>query len=196
MKLTPFSLTLKDGGSVLIREVSPKDRHLLEAGFKHLSDRSRFFRFLAPHPDLPNEELDRFAALNNEDHVAIGALSERETPAEPAAIARYARLTDRGNVAEFAVTVIDNHQGRGMGSVLLATLAKFSVENGISEFVGLVHNENKPMLGLLDQLGGVRHLLGGSELEIRFPLYKDPERYPRSRVGDTFRKIYALAKIA
>lgn len=46
MKLTPFPTTLKNGASVLVRKVTSTDRHLLEIGFAHLSDRARYFRFL------------------------------------------------------------------------------------------------------------------------------------------------------
>lgn len=195
MKLTPFTTVLENGAAVRIREVGPGDRLLLAAGFEQLSGRSRHFRFLAAHQRLTDAELDRFTASNNADHVAVGALTEDDASAQPLGIARYIRLPRESHAAEIAVTVVDSHQGLGLGTLLLGVLAKFAGLNGISEFVALVHHDNKPMRGLLDRLGGVSHRIGGAEIEVRVPLAPDPVQYPRSSVGDTFRAVYPLAKI-
>ncbi len=46
MQPQPIKTCLRDGTPILIRAVEPEDKHLLEIGFEHLSDRSRYFRFL------------------------------------------------------------------------------------------------------------------------------------------------------
>ena len=76
MKRAPFDAILKNGQPVLVREVTPADRHLLEIGYAQLSSQSRYFRFLAARHDLTPSELDKFTARNSEDHVAIGALTQ------------------------------------------------------------------------------------------------------------------------
>ncbi len=170
MKLTPFPTTLKNGASVLVREVTSTDRHLLEIGFAHLSDRARYFRFLGAHKNLTEKELDRFTAANGPNHVAVGALLIDGPTPEPIGIARYIRLPDQKHVAEIAITIADQYQHQGLGSLFLGLLAKFARQGRITEFIALVHSENTAMLGLLDQFGGVQTALGGEDIEVAFPV--------------------------
>ncbi len=165
---TPFTAPLKDGARVLVREVTEDDRHLLQIGFAALSDRTRYFRFLMPHKYLTPAELDQFTATNGWDHVAIGALVDGTQTPEPVGIARYIRLADRPHAAEIAVTIADDYQHQGLGSLLVEVLATFARCDGITEFMALVHRENRSMLGLLAQFGGVQTSLGGTEIDVRF----------------------------
>ncbi len=196
MKLTPFYVDLKNGKSVLVREVGPSDRLLMQTGFEHLSDESRYFRFLMARKDLTDAELDRLTATNEIEHVAIGALVESPTGPEAVGIARYICLSDQTQTAEIAVTISDSCQRQGLGSILLGILAKFANLNGISEFVALVHSQNRSMLGLFDQLDGSRSWPGGAEVEVRFPVLSNSVLYPMTSTGDTFRKVDELAVIA
>ena len=180
MKLTPFPPTLKNGVSVLVREVTPADRHLLEIGFAHLSDRARYFRFLGAHNTLSEKERDRFKAANDPTHVAVGALVIDGPIPNPIGIARYIRLPDQKHVAEIAITIADSHQNQGLGSLLIGVLAKFAKRGGITEFNALVHCENTAMLGLLDQFGGVRRALGGKDIEVTFPVSAISVKVPNS----------------
>jgi RimJ/RimL family protein N-acetyltransferase len=170
VKLTPFSATLKDGTSVLVREVTQEDRHLLQIGFAHLSDRAKYFRFLGGHNHLTEKELDRFTATNCPDHVAVGAVLTRGSGREPIGIARYVRLPGQRGVTEIAITIADQYQHQGLGSLLLGVLAKFAQHNGITEFNALVHRENRAMLGLLGHFDGAKTSLGGAEINVRFPV--------------------------
>ncbi len=196
MKLTPFAATLKNGQSVLIREVTPEDRHLLEIGYDHLSNQSRYFRFLAARHHLTAKELDTFTNSNGPDHVAIGAVVLDAPEPEPIGIARYVRLPDQKQTAEIAITITDSHQRQGLGSLLLGTLSKYAQINGISEFYALVHHKNTAMLRLLGQLGGTQTLLGGAEIEFKIPLFMEPSARPSSSVNETFAAAYSLATIS
>ncbi|QYX55372.1 GNAT family N-acetyltransferase [Roseovarius sp. SCSIO 43702] len=194
MNLEPFTTILKNGETVLVREVGPGDRDLLEAGFEHLSKQSRFFRFLAPHNELTQQELDRFSAPNDFDHVAIGALTQSAPAPEPVGIARYIRIPDTPARAEVAVTIVDSHQRIGLGSLLLGTLAKLASRNGVSEFLAVVHKDNTAMLALFDALGGRRTRIDG-EMNYTISLPDDPEDFPRTSVGEAFRTAYRLAHL-
>ena len=180
MKLTPFPTTLKNGASVLVREVTSTDRHLLEIGFAHLSDRARYFRFLGAHKNLSEKELDRFTAINGPDHVAVGALLRDGPIPEPIGIARYIRLPDQKHVAEIAITIADQYQHQRLGSLLLGVLSKFARQGRITEFNALIHSENTAMLGLLDQFGGVPTALGGEDIEVTFPVSAISVQVPKS----------------
>jgi RimJ/RimL family protein N-acetyltransferase len=196
VKLTPFSVTLKNGVSALVREVTPDDRLLLLSGFEHLSAQSKYFRFLSAGHSLSAAELDAFTAPNDADHVAIGALIDNTVTPEPVGIARYIRLPGQDQAAEFAITIANSHQRQGLGSLLLGVLAKMARLNGISEFNALVHSENVSMLRLLSQLGGTRVRLSSTEIELKIPLSSDVALYSPSSVGDAFRNIDGRAIVA
>lgn len=170
MNFPPFSATLLNGTSVLIREVTQDDRHLLEIGFEHLSARAKYFRFLGAHKNLSEKELDKFAATNEPDHVAVGAILNNTAEPEPVGIARYIRLTRQQHVAEIAITIADSYQRQGLGSLLLGVLAKFAERHFITEFNALVHSENTAMLGMLGHFDGAKTSLGASEIDIRIPV--------------------------
>lgn len=170
MKLTPFRTTLRNGASVLIREVTPDDRHLLEIGFAHLSVRARYFRFLGSRENLTEKELDTFTATNGPDQIAVGALLRDGPTPEPIGIARYIRLPDQQHIAEIAITIVDHYQHQGLGGLFLDVLAKFARSGGITEFNALVHSENTAMLQLLGQFGAVRSAFDGKDVEFAFPV--------------------------
>ena len=53
---------------------------------------------------------------------------------------------------EFAVAVRSDWHGRGVGQLLMARLIEVAQQSGISELVGLVLHENKPMLKMCQSL--------------------------------------------
>ena len=193
MELSPFSATLKNGQRVLIREVTPHDRHLLEIGYEHLSNKSRYFRFHATHNDLTTSELDVFTATNSPDHVAIGAIFEGPAAPKPVGIARYVRLSNATKTAEIAITIADDYQRQGLGNLLLGVLAKCAQKNGICEFRAMVHSKNTPMLCLLARLGGTQTSLSGAEVEVSVPITSDHVQHLSSPTGTAFRKTFESA---
>ena len=187
-----FNATLRDGTPVLVRTVRPSDRGLLLEGFTRLSDRSRMFRFMAPVRRLTEENLARFTAESTTVHYAIGALDLGVEPPLPDAIARYERLGDHGSDAEMAVTVVDSHQKRGLGTLLFAGIAIAAAEAGIPAFVAFVHSENYGMIRLMHDLGGTARSVPGDGYEFRIPVGVSPDIYPATSAGNAVREAYAL----
>jgi acetyltransferase len=67
-------------------------------------------------------------------------------------VARYSADPDRLS-AEFAIAVLSDWHGRGVGHLLMARLIETAQQSGIGELVGLVLHENKPMLAMCRKLG-------------------------------------------
>src|SRR6201996_7910153 len=105
--------TLRDGSTVLIRQVRRSDAPLLADGFARLSARSRQMRFLSPKRSLSAAELRFLTEVDHHDHEAIGALSPAD--GRGVGIARYIREPSDPAAAEIAVTIVDDWQGRGLG---------------------------------------------------------------------------------
>ena len=186
--------TLGDGTRVLLREAHPEDAPLVRLGFDQLSDRSRQFRFLRAMPRLSDDDLSFLAGADGNE--VIGAMDLTTDPPEPVGMARYVRLPGRPGAAEVAVTVIDSHQGRGLGTLLFGCLAWQAERAGIRGFVALVHQANRQMRRLLDDLGALVEEDAGGELEYLLPLHADPSGYPATPAGDAFRAAHALAERA
>ncbi len=138
---------LRDGSRVLIRPVQSADAPLLADGFARLSDTSRWLRFLTPKKELSPAELRFLTDLDHHDHEALGALDHRD--GRGVGVARYVREADDPRRADVAVTVVDEWQGRGLGTELLARLSDRAREENIRSFTALVAADNVAVAGLL-----------------------------------------------
>ncbi len=157
---------LRDGSEVLIRQVQSADATLLADGFARLSTKSRQMRFLTPKKDLSPSELRYLTDIDHHDHEALGALSLPE--GQGVGIARYFRSAEDPQAADVAVTIVDDWQGRGLGTELLAQLSDRARREGIRRFIALVAADNAAVLGLLRNASAdlVRREFGTLEYEI------------------------------
>ena len=138
-------MQLEDGTPVLLRPVTPEDRERLVVGMAQLSADSRYFRFFTPSPRLTEEQIRYFTEVDQENHVAWIAVNP-VLPGQPGlGIGRFVRRDDRPSVAEFALTVIDAAQRKGLGSALLAVLYVLAQERDVRTFQGIVLPENRVM---------------------------------------------------
>jgi GNAT superfamily N-acetyltransferase len=147
------SVRLRDGSQVLIRPVRPDDKPLFVSGFEHLSEASRYLRFMGSKTALSVSDLEFFTELDHEDHEAIGALDP--FTGEGLGVARYIRVPDQPQSAEAAVVVIDEWQGRGLGTALLERLVESAREHGIERFMASLFTDNRAMLALFRGIGDV-----------------------------------------
>lgn len=144
-------VVLRDGSEVVIRPVREADAVLLADGFARLSAESRHLRFLTAKPVLSEAELRYFTQVDHQDHEALGA--QDPTTGCGLGIARYVRDVDDPQVAEVAVTVTDDWQGRGLGTELLRRLTDRAREEGITRFTALAAAENSAVRALLQGIG-------------------------------------------
>ncbi len=143
-------VTLRDATRVKMRPIRPEDAALELAFFRALSERSRYHRFMQHLPDLPPKMLARFTQLDYDRELALVALHPDRS--EFIAVGRYAPNAD-GRTAEFALTVADDWQGKGLGSALLERLCRAAREAGYQALYGYVLADNADMLQLAERLG-------------------------------------------
>ena len=91
--------------------------------------------------------------------------------------------------SEIAVTVASGHHGRGLGTLLLALLAKRALENDIKCFSAAVLSGNTKMQKLLDQLRPVSKVQTQGVVDYRIALHHNPDSYPDTPVGEIFRDV-------
>ncbi len=164
-------LELTDGTKVHVRAIVPEDEPLLHEAVAAMSERSVYFRFFSPMKRMPDALAHRLAVVDYNDRFALVATSTKPGGNERIlGVARYDRVQGT-EVAETAVAVVDAFQRRGLGSALLAMLARVAREHGIKTFTLIVLPENQQMLGLLRKMGWIHHAkLSGGVYEISFDL--------------------------
>lgn len=146
-------ITLLDGTRIVLRPVIPSDKGGIAAGFEHLSADSRYRRFMGGLKRLTPAILARLTELDYIDEFAWIAFAVDEPGRPGVAVARYVRLRDDRGSAEPAVTVIDEFQGRGLGTTMLDVLSRSAQANGIRRFVAYVLVENRPIIRILKRFG-------------------------------------------
>jgi GNAT superfamily N-acetyltransferase len=144
---------LADGTQVQIRPLLYSDREDLASGFRHLSDRSKRLRFLVPQDHLSLTDLEYLTNLDYERHFAMAAFVATAGGPVGVGVARYIREAADARVAEAAVTVLDRYQRRGVGTLLLVTLAEEARRRGVRRFTAHVLWENEVLLDALRRLG-------------------------------------------
>ena len=145
----PVDVTLRDGTTIAVRALVPEDRELIAAAFARLSARSRDLRFFSPIPRLTTRMLDGLMDVDHAGHVALVAVHDEAC----IGVVRY--VVDRRDptLADFAITVIDAHQGRGLGRALMVAIAGVAHARGVRRLALDVHPENRVMQRLARSLG-------------------------------------------
>lgn len=150
-----FTLPLRDGELVDFRPVKQTDKEILQKGMLALSSESRYFRFFSPISKLSDTQLCHFTEIDQQNHVAWIALAHNEAEGRGLGSARFIRIQDQPEIAEFGLVVIDSYQQRGLGSILLAVLHRMASINGIKILRAWVLPDNTVMSKWLGRLGAV-----------------------------------------
>lgn len=118
-----------------------------------------------PIKRLSPEQLDYLSNIDYIDHFAFCVLLNDKDPCSTEngiAVGRYIREFDDKELAEWAITVIDEYQTRGLGSALLYGLSLVALQNGIKKFGAVVHPTNSRILNGLKKLNAVKTVRHGS----------------------------------
>jgi ribosomal protein S18 acetylase RimI-like enzyme len=143
---------LRDGTRVRIRPLLAEDRGLLLAGFGRLSGRSRYSRFLRGVSDGQFEKMlpVLLDSVDQRSHIAVVLVAERRL----IGVGRLLRSASDPSVADLAVTVADDWQHRGAGSILAQEV--LARARGVREIQTVVSEDNRASLRMLARLGELR----------------------------------------
>jgi GNAT superfamily N-acetyltransferase len=163
---------LKDGTAVVLRLVHPGDKALLLEGWQRLSAETRYRRFHTPKAALSASELRYLTEIDQYDHVAIGAGCRCEGRLVGLGIARFVRSETRPDVADAALTVLDDAQRKGLGRLLLTRLMAAARERGVARFEFDVLATNTAMRSLVKVLVPRSIVLpDGPMIRVEMPLH-------------------------
>ena len=135
-----------------IRPMRPTDSDLEKQFVRHLSDDSRYFRFMQSLHELTPAMLEHFTHPDYDHEMALIATLIHEGNEREIGVARYVKYAD-GEHCEFAIAVADAWQGKGVGTLLMQELFRVARDKGLTVMEGFVLTANRSMLKLARSLG-------------------------------------------
>jgi acetyltransferase len=155
----------------MIRPIRADDAPLEQEFVRHLSNDSRYNRFMSELRELSPAKLKYFTQIDYDRHMAFVATVARDGAEQEIGVARYASGAV-GDSCEFAVAIDDAWQGSGVAGLLMLALMDAARERGFRTMEGYVLVQNHKMLKFARQLG--------------FEAHRDPD------AGDTLRVVRPL----
>ena len=142
-------VVLRDGSTVHLQPARPQDRGAVEDYLVGLSTESRRLRFWGLSLDVGEVA----ASATNIDHRSHETLIARSGSSSARVIGGAQFIRENESVAEMGVSVADDVQGLGLGSLLIAHLASAAAEEGIEWLRADVLPENHLMLKVFRESG-------------------------------------------
>ena len=115
---------------------------MLVEGLRMASPESVHLRFLGPKPRFTSRELRYLTEVDFHSHYALVALAA-EDPRRLLGVGRWIRDAADPTLAEVAVIIADDVQGRGLGTALGLALADAARAEGVRGFTATMHPENR-----------------------------------------------------
>jgi acetyltransferase len=139
------------GHRLILRAIRAGDAEREQAFVRHLSPSSNYSRFMGIVRELSPDQLRSFVSVDGTHSAALVAL-DPEHEDDFVAVARYVACAEP-MTCEFAVTVADAWQHRGIGRRMLRGVIGEARSHGYARMTGTILRSNEAMLGLASGLG-------------------------------------------
>jgi acetyl coenzyme A synthetase (ADP forming)-like protein len=182
-------VVLRDGSTVRIRPARADDLARVQDYLLGLSPETRRLRFWTVAVNI-GELAEKIVDVDYRDHLTLLVLRGGDEGTMIGG-AQYSRM-DEGR-AEIGMSVADEWQGKGIGSILLGQLAQAAGERGVTIFVAEVLPENHGMIGVFRESGfplSIRALPGA--IEVEFPVSLTEDAVARFERRETAASVNAI----
>jgi len=174
-----FFYPIKDSTYICFKALEASDRERYIAGFNKLSETSVYHRFFGFKKELTETQIDEMLNVDNHDHIAWTAFDIIEDEPTGIGVGRFKRSTTISTEAELGLTVIDEYQGKGVGTVLLAVMYYLGGAVGIETFTGIILVNNVRLIRRFYELGA-QFSRNSNVYEMRLPVYRDFSKLPKT----------------
>jgi acetyltransferase len=143
---------MKSGTEATIRPIRPEDEPSVVEFHKELSERSVYLRYaslMKLEQRVAHERLARICFIDYDREMALVAETEED---HIVGIGRITQPPGR-NEAEFAMLVIDEYQGEGIGTELLRRLVQVGEDEGLDRITADILRQNRAMQRVCEKLG-------------------------------------------
>lgn len=147
-----LSARLSNGREVQFRPLTENDAPRLDRAHEVLSPQTLERRFLHPVHQLDRNLTHYLTHIDQHDHIAWGVLPANQPDHLGYGVGRFIRLPSK-DTAEFAFTVIDEQQGNGLGTIMLALLWEDALRHGVVRFTAEISHENYFLVKRLREIG-------------------------------------------
>ncbi len=146
-------VTLRDGTEIPLRPIKSTDEELMQELFYSLSDQTIYLRFFSSMGAMPHERVQYYTTIDYDAQMAIVAVLRTNGDEDIIGVGRYIREKD-SDMAELALLVRDDWQGKGLGTILHTYLAQIAQSRKIGGFKAEILGQNKRALYVFTKLGG------------------------------------------
>ena len=188
-----FFYPIRDNTYLCFKTLEKRDREKIIEGFKKLSKSSVYHRFFGFMKELSDKQLEDLLNVDKKNHVAWTAFDIKDEDMIGVGVGRFKRLTTNSNEAELALTVIDEYQNKGVGSILLAIMYYLAGKLKIDIFTGFILSDNSRLIQRFRELGAIMKRTG-NEFEMRLPVYQDFDKIPKSNYSSVIKQILQFLK--
>lgn len=186
---------LRDGSSIHIRAIRPDDRDRLLEHFRRLSARSLYQRFFGFRRAPTGEELAALTQLDFVGRIGMVATLGQGDSERFIGVGQCVRLKDRSR-AEVAFAVLDEYQGRGIGTLLLENLSRIARQAGIDEVEADVLGDNNRMLEVFAKSGfRVTRSVDEGVVHLSFPTTETEQFVEASLARERLASAQSVARI-
>ncbi|QYK03032.1 bifunctional acetate--CoA ligase family protein/GNAT family N-acetyltransferase [Shewanella psychrotolerans] len=145
--------TLKNGLQIMLRPILPEDEPKHLAFDNSLSDEDRYKRYFGVRSKMTHEEMAVLTQIDYAREMAFIATAKGEDGDDITLGAIRASIDPDNTEAEFAMAVRSDHQGIGLGKLLLEKLITYYKANDTEVLTGFTMFENRNMASLAKSLG-------------------------------------------
>jgi acyl-CoA hydrolase/GNAT superfamily N-acetyltransferase len=164
-------VVLRSGESILIRPVRMSDAEPLQDLLYGLSVESTYQRFFQYKKFYPDDEIQKLVDLDYDRNLALVACRHDAQSADIVGLVRY-DVDPATRLGELGFVVVDEWQGRGIGSALMRRVAEIGKARGLAGFTADVLPTNALMLWVFHRCGLIMENqldAGVFRVTLRFP---------------------------
>ncbi len=171
---------LESGLEITLRMVLSEDKSKIKEGFELLSPESRHTRFFSYMHALSEKQLEYLSNVDQLNHVAWGVSDASIAPEQGIGVGRFIRDEKNPERAEIAFTLLDEYQGKGIGTVLLGLLYALAQSYEVAFFTGSILAQNHHFWKRLRDLGAKPSDSTGGVIDFQLPIHQKEEDFPQN----------------